>query len=126
MKNSITIRQKELLGIIYDFIKNSGYPPSFEEMRESLGVSSNQSIIDLLDKLTKTKMLKKNSGARSLSIMPLGYQILDRETLIPALGNTTAGMPAEAIETLGNWQTLSPNVSQLQSDIFLLKIIILP
>ena len=122
MKPSITTRQKELLGVIYDFIKNSGYPPTFEEMRENLGVSSNQSIIDLLDKLTKAKMLRKDSGARSLSIMPLGYQILNKETLIPTLGNTTAGMPAEAIETLGNWQILSPNVAQLQSDIFLLKI----
>ena len=47
----ITQRQKQLLQIIYDYIKDTGYPPTFEEMRESLGVVSNQSIIDLLAKL---------------------------------------------------------------------------
>jgi len=50
MVNTITKRQKELLEIIYQYIKDTGYPPTFEEMRESLKVSSNQSIIDLLEK----------------------------------------------------------------------------
>ena len=122
MKNALTTRQKELLSIIYEFIKNTGYPPTYEDMRENLGVSSNQSIIDLLNKLTKLKVLRKDSGARSLSILPLGYKMLKKDPLIPELGITTAGMPAEAIETLGDWRTLSSNVARLQSDIFLLKI----
>ena len=122
MEKPITTRQKELLSIIYEFIKNTGYPPTYEDMRENLGVSSNQSIIDLLNKLTKLKVLRKDSGARSLSILPLGYKMLKKDPLIPELGITTAGMPAEAIETLGDWRTLSSNVARLQSDIFLLKI----
>jgi len=122
VEKPITTRQKELLSIIYEFIKNTGYPPTYEDMRENLGVSSNQSIIDLLNKLTKLKVLRKDSGARSLSILPLGYKMLKKDPLIPELGITTAGMPAEAIETLGDWRTLSSNVARLQSDIFLLKI----
>ena len=59
MKKAITIRQKELLTIIYDYIKDTGYPPTFEEMRESLKVSSNQSVIDLLVKLEKQGIIKK-------------------------------------------------------------------
>ena len=122
VEKPITTRQKELLGAIYDFIKNTGYPPSFEEMRENLKVSSNQSIIDLLEKLKKLSFIKRDEGARSLTILPLGYQALGKDPLIPQLGATTAGLPAEAIETLGDWRTLSSNVAKLQSDIFLLKI----
>ena len=108
--------------VIYDFIKATGYPPTFEEMRENLGVSSNQSVVDLLEKLKKAGVIKKNIGARTLAILPLGYEILGFPRLAPVLGITTAGMPAEAIEITGEWQTLSPDIERLQSDIFLLRV----
>ena len=122
MKNLITPRQKEFLGVIYDFIKDTGYPPTFEEMRGNLGVSSNQSIIDLLEKLTKNALIKRNTGARSLVINPLGYKVLERPILASVMGVTAAGSPAEAVEITGEWQTLSPSVAQLQSDVFLLRV----
>lgn len=123
MNLSITTRQKELLEIIYEYIKNIGYPPTFGEMREKLNVSSNQSVVDLIKKLKNAGLIKKNeTAARGLIILPLGYEILDVLPLIPILGITKAGMPAEMIEITGEWQTLSPDVEQLQSDIFLLRV----
>ena len=122
MENTVTERQKQLLEVIYDFIKSTGYPPTFEEMRENLGVSSNQSIADLLEKLKKSNVIKKETGARTLAILPLGYEILGMPKIVPFLGVTTAGMPAEAIEITGEWQTLSNNVAKLQSDVFMLRI----
>ena len=76
MKLLITKRQKELLAIVYEYIKNTGYPPTLEEMREKLNVSSNQSAIDLLNKLKNGGYIKRDEGARSMAIMPLGYEIL--------------------------------------------------
>jgi len=122
MNNPLTTRQKQLLSIIYQYIKDTGYPPTFEEMKEKLGVSSNQSIADLLEKLKKSNVIKKETGARTLAILPLGYEILGAPQLVPFLGVTTAGMPAEAIEITGEWQALSSDVSKLQSDIFMLRI----
>ena len=91
MKLSITERQKQLLQIIYDFIKNTGFPPSFEEMRENLKVSSNQSIIDLLEKLEKAQVLKRNEGsARSINITPFGFKILGKQ-IFPVVGVSSAG-----------------------------------
>ncbi len=123
MENKITPRQKQLLKIIYDFIRNSGYSPSFEEMRENLGVASNQSIIDLLNKLKKGNFIKKDERARSIVIKPLGYEILGRPALAPVLGITTAGVPAEAIEITGEWKKLSGNVSKFSEDVFILKVL---
>lgn len=119
----ITERQKELLVIIYRYIKETGYPPTFEEMRENLGVVSNQSIIDLLMKLEKQALIKRSeASARSLNILPLGYGLLDKPPLIPFLGTATAGMPSEIIEIPGEWQTISQDVKKLTDEVFLLKI----
>ena len=76
---TITKRQKDLLLILYDYIKNLGYPPTFEEMREALDVVSNQSVIDLLDKLEEKSIIRRSeSSARGIAILPLGYEILGR------------------------------------------------
>ena len=123
MKKQATERQKELLAIIYHYIKNSGYPPTFEEMRESLEVISNQSIIDLLNKLEERELIKKTEGsARGLVILPLGYEILEKPPLAPFLGNTSAGVSIEPIEISGEWQTISSEAAILKDNVFLLKI----
>lgn len=123
MENPITKRQKELLSIIYRYIKDTGYPPTFEEMKERLGVSSNQSIVDLLEQLEKKSIIKHNEGiARSIAILPLGYEILDQPSLVAFLGVTSAGAPIETIEISGEWQSVSSEVAQLKDKVFLLKI----
>lgn len=123
MENPITKRQKELLSIIYRYIKDTGYPPTFEEMKERLGVSSNQSIVDLLEQLEKKSIIKHNEGiARSIAILPLGYEILDQPSLVAFFGVTSAGAPIETIEISGEWQSVSSEVAQLKDKVFLLKI----
>lgn len=123
MSNALTNRQKELLSIIYDYIKNNGYPPTFEEMRENLGVSSNQSILDLLKKLEDKRIIKKGGfAARSLAILPLGYEILGEPPLVAFLGATSAGAPIEAIAISGEWLAVSSDVARLAEEVFLLKI----
>lgn len=118
----LTKRQKELLSIIYDYIRDNGYPPTFEEMRESLGVSSNQSVIDLLEKLKESELIKRGEGARSLVILPFAYDVLDKPPLIPFLGMTSAGAPIEAIEITGEWQAVSGDTAMFAEQVFLLKI----
>lgn len=126
MKKKITTRQKELLIIIYDYIKDTGFPPTFEEMRERLNVVSNQSVVDLLEKLKNHKVIKKeDAGARSLAILPLGYEILGKPSLAAFLGATSAGAPIEAVEISGEWQAIKTSdekIERLKNDIFLLKV----
>ncbi|OGZ18736.1 MAG: repressor LexA [Candidatus Nealsonbacteria bacterium RBG_13_42_11] len=128
MKNDvITKRQKELLSIIYEYIKDTGYPPTFEEMRERLDVSSNQSIIDLLEKIKNKGLIKREEGPRSIVILPLGYEIINKPQLVNFLGIASAGAPIEAIEVQGEWKTISSDIGgdkleQLEDNIFLLKI----
>lgn len=126
MENLITKRQKDLLEIIYGYIKDTGYPPAFEEMRERLNVSSNQSVLDLLNKLEEKKIIKRDEAvARSLAILPSGYKILGKPPLVAFLGFTSAGAPLETIEISGEWQTLPSNfekIERLKDEVWLLKI----
>jgi len=122
MENGVTERQKHLLSVIYDHIANNGYPPTFEEMRGALGVSSNQSILDLLKKLRQKGLVKKESGSRSVAILRLGYEVLGHPALAPVLGTTTAGLSAESIEITGEWQPISSDTAKFAEDIFMLKI----
>lgn len=122
-KQTITKRQKELLAIIYEYIKDTGYPPTFEEMRERLNVSSNQSVIDLLEKLKNKEIIKREeAGARSIVILPLGYKVLERPPLIAFLGSVSAGTPIESIEISGEWETLPGDVARLKDNVSLLRI----
>jgi len=123
MNLPITKRQKEMLSILYNYIKNTGYPPTFEEMKERLGVSSNQSVIDLLNKLETKKIIKREeSTARSIAILPLGYEILGKPQLVPFLGISHAGAPIETLAIEGEWQPISKEVKKLENEVFILKI----
>jgi len=95
-----------LLGAIYSFIQSDGFPPTFEQMREKLGGVSNQSVIDLLEKLKQRKLIKKGTGARGIVILPLGYKALGEPPLAAFLGATAAGSPVETVEISGEWQSL--------------------
>lgn len=123
MKSAITKRQNDLLTIIYEYIRDTGYAPTFEEMRENLKVASNQSVIDLLYKLEKNGFVKKREGsARGISILPAAYSILREPPLVPFLGFTSAGSPIQSIEISGEWQTISQEVAKLSEEIFMLKV----
>jgi len=120
----LTSRQKELLSIVFNYIRETGYPPSVEEMRESLGVASNQSVLDLLYHLERKKMIKREEGiARSIAILPFGYETIDKPRLVPVLGASHAGAPVNMVAIDGDWIPLpGKDVAKLNREIFLLKV----
>ena len=123
MKSSITKRQIDLLTVIYQYIRSTGYPPTFEEMRKNLGVSSNQSVLDLLYKLENNGLVRKREGsARGLSLLPAAYKVLGEPPLVPFAGFTSAGAPIEAIGISGEWQQISDDISRFQEDIYMFRI----
>lgn len=111
------------MSIIYRYIKDTSYPPTFEEMRDNLGVASNQSIIDLLFKLEKQNLIERTESlARTLKILPLGYKALDLPPLVAFLGTSSAGAPIEELDTAGEWEQISSEAARLKGEVFLLKI----
>jgi len=126
---SITERQKEVLKILYDHIKSSGFPPSFKEAKEQLGISSNQSYLDLLQNLEKCGCIKRQEGqARGIKILPLGFKILKKQLMVPFAGISSAGPYIESYnDAFSKWIEL-PNqvlenerVQQSEENVFVIK-----
>lgn len=117
----ITKRQKELLKIIYKFIEDTGYPPSFEEMKDKLSVSSNQAVLDFLKSLESRGLIKREAGeARSLTITNLGYAIIEKQPLVNITGTTAAGPAIEAIKQ--NEWTEIPSGYEKCDNVFIVKV----
>jgi len=103
----VTKRQKELLRFVYKFFADSGYPPSFEEIKDKLEISSNQAVIDHLKSLENKGLVKREPGdARGLAITKLGYAAIEKPPLVNIVGVTAAGPAIEAIAQ-NEWMTLS-------------------
>ncbi|MBU3924428.1 hypothetical protein KJ854_00650, partial [Patescibacteria group bacterium] len=128
MSKNITEKQKKVLEFIYTAIKFSGYPPTLVEIKEMLGVSSNQSVLNFLVSLEKKGYLKKEENiARGLKILPLGFKILEKDSLIPIAGKSSAGAYIETMETFGEWMTLPAMegkeiVKQSKEDVFVIQV----
>lgn len=122
-KKTITKRQKEVLKVIYNWIRNSGFPPSFNELKEELGVSSNQTILEHLINLEKKELIRREEGsARGIKILRKGYDTIKVKPLVPMFGTTSAGSFMEAIEEAGAWLTLSKDASMLSDDFFVIRV----
>lgn len=118
----ITDRQKEILNFIYSSLKNDGFPPTFDEIKESFGISSNQAVIDHLDSLEKKGLLIREKGAaRGIKITPLGSKILKKRPLFPVGITSNAGPMAESINIKGEWKTTSASIA-INNDVFIIRI----
>ncbi len=122
MQRGVTKRQISLLKIIYHSLEENGYPPSFENFKEQLNISSNQAIIDHLHSLEqKGFIVREEKSARSIKISPLGYKALKLPSLLPLVGTSYAGAFAQTFEA-ASWQPLSNHVAKLQEEVYLVKV----
>ncbi|HCX27979.1 MAG TPA: repressor LexA [Candidatus Portnoybacteria bacterium] len=111
MRENVTEKQKNILEAIYNSMNSFGMPPTLAELRQYIGVQSNQVILDILEVLEKKGLIKREAGkikrkTRKITILPLGFQILEKEQKIPLLGVSSAGPFIESLDTSINWFSL--------------------
>jgi len=103
---ALTIRQKQVLDFIADFIADKGYSPSYEEMARGLSLASLATVHKHVSALEEKQYLRRSyNQSRSLEVSET-YQE-DRRRLqkeksqadmeIPLLGRIAAGAPVEAV-----------------------------
>ncbi len=74
MSIKLTKKQKLLLDYIDEFIKNTGFSPSYREIATGLGLNSPASVAEHVENLVKLGALRKVSGtARSLEVVDFSY-----------------------------------------------------
>lgn len=67
----MTERQKEVLGKIWGYMRSNGIAPSYADLMKQLGISSKQTMADLLYRLEKMEYIKRDPArARGISLTP--------------------------------------------------------
>ncbi len=118
----LTKKQRELLILIHDRMKTGDIAPSFDEMREELGLKSKSGIHRLITALVERGYLERlPNRARALEVkkLPDGYEdkgesnvvqmpIASNTIEIPLFGRIAAGSPIEAIRDENGFVELPP------------------
>ena len=129
----LTRKQRELLMFLEERISQSGVTPSFEEMKDKVGLKSKSGIHRLISALEDRGFIKKLPfKARAIEILKLPdikqrpldekTKIIDNQVVeLPIVGKIAAGLPIEAIES-GENTFYVPKALAKGSDSFILEV----
>ena len=133
----LTPKQLNLLIYIDEFIKENGHSPSFEEMKEAVGLRSKSGIHALINSLEERGFIRKMAHrARALEVLKLPKAETniaepsniandnsddDFSLMIPLYGKIAAGTPIEAIANPSEYIYI-PKSFSTQSELYALTI----
>lgn len=133
----LTPKQLNLLIYIDEFIKEHGHSPSFEEMKEAVGLRSKSGIHALINSLEERGFIRKLAHkARALEVLKLPNTETnisetsdvandnsdnDFSLMIPLYGKIAAGTPIEAIANSSEYIYIPKSFSS-QSELYALTI----
>ncbi len=124
---ALTRRQRQLYEFIGNFVQTHGYSPSFEEIREGLGLNSLATVHKHVTNLEKKGLLHRDANrSRSIDLLaPRGKMKLamaaaaSAATTLPLVGRIAAGRPVETFETP---ETISFSDFTRSKDVFVLQV----
>jgi len=103
----LTRKQSELLTFLKRHMQTHDVPPSFDEMRDALGLASKSGVHRLVSGLEERGYIRRLANrARAIEILPLGQpgsplgkavQAASDMISLPLLGRIAAGTPIEAL-----------------------------
>jgi repressor LexA len=101
----LTRKQFELLRFIHERLKESGVPPSFDEMKDALDLRSKSGIHRLITALEERGFIRRlPNRARALEVIKLP------DTVAPGFGNGRRGFTPSVIE--GNLGRIRPDSAE--------------
>jgi repressor LexA len=108
----LTRKQHELLMFIHERMKESGIPPSFDEMKDALDLASKSGIHRLITALEERGFIRRlPNRARALEVVKLP------DSMNPSLGGRKARFEPSVIEgNLGRVAAPQPRVSAAPAD----------
>lgn len=122
----LTPRQKQVLQVIREFIKERGYPPTVREAGQRLGLTSSASIHAHMSSLEKAGFISRDqTKPRALEINPEYTNFSTNTITIPLVGQVTAGLPILANENIEEVYAFPANLlsGKNHQDLFMLTVI---
>ncbi|MBS7539941.1 transcriptional repressor LexA [Ancylobacter lacus] len=134
----LTRKQHDLLRFIHERLKETGVPPSFEEMKEALDLRSKSGIHRLITALEERGFIRRlPNRARALEVVklpesvqparparafspnviegslgrrPAGEEDMGRPVPVPVMGRIAAGSPISAIQARSHTVAMPPDM----------------
>jgi repressor LexA len=122
---AITRRQRQVYDFISEFVLKHGYSPSFDEIREELGLNSLATVHKHISNLEKKGLLTRDyNRSRSIDLLPPKGRLkqamsVNSTMVLPLMGRIAAGQPIEAVE---NPETISFSDFVRSKDVFVLEV----
>ncbi len=119
MIRELTLRQKEILEYLKEFIEGSGYPPSLRDICARFNIKGPKNARKHLDALEKKGFIKRSANiSRAIEVFD---EAAKSAVSIPIVGRVRAGQPHLAIEDISGHVTLDSEFFRCREG-FLLKV----
>ena len=101
MAKELTEKQRRVIEVIQQWIKDHGFPPTIREMGKQLNIKSLRGVTTHLDAIAKKGYLTSQRGARGIRLLiESASATVDQAIRVPILGRIAAGSPLLAEENL--------------------------
>jgi repressor LexA len=124
-QRDLTKKQKKLLKFIEKYQWDNGASPTIREMKEKFGVSSDNSILKLLNALQRKGYIKKGDTPRSIKMLASIREKMDIAAAVisvPLVGTIPAGGPVAAEENVLETYEIGKGLMPSSSGAFLLRV----
>lgn len=121
--DTLTDKQQQVLDFVEDYQLKNGSSPTLREIREFLGVASDNSVLKHLKALEKKGYIEKDDTPRGIKLLDSIREKLQSSTIsLPVLGFIPAGGPVNADEHIEDWVTLDSSKVKHPKESFMLKV----
>ncbi|KXW56805.1 transcriptional repressor LexA [Ferrovum sp. PN-J185] len=115
MNKQLTVRQKQIYDWIYQYLENSGVPPTRAELSHAMGFKSPNAAEDHLKALSRKGVIELIPGSSR------GIRIKEINLGIPLVGRVAAGYPILAVENIEHHYRIDPSMFTPKAD-YLLRV----
>ena len=119
----LTKKQQQILQLIADSVEEYGYPPTYQQLCNILGISSKNGVKKHIDALVAKGYLEKDSSPRGLRILDPAYkhQSTD-EYSVPLVGRIAAGFPILAEENVERYVPVPRHLIKSEGRYYALRV----
>lgn len=121
----LTEKQNRILELVEEHVRRLGYPPTMQELADSLGVRSKFAIYKHLVALEKKGYIRRSEGgARGITLLKSEepYGDGEAEGKVPLVGLVAAGMPLLAEENIQRFVPVPGHLLRSRGNYFALRV----
>lgn len=121
--NELTAKQRQILQLIARSIETNGYPPTYQQLCNTLGFSSKNGVKKHIDALVAKGYLEKDSSARGMRIIDPEFQPGNAgEQTVPLIGHVAAGFPILADENVERYVPVPRHLIKSEGRYYALRV----